>query len=495
MIKKIVRSRFFYRLAESFVPLLTWTVITFPVWFSPFHPAIVSYFILAFTLYFMFKSVRTVYFAYISFHLMNKASRVDWLGRLIKHGGYSKVVHFFLITNYKEQSEKVEKTITRIKEQKYPKIKENVHLVLAMEEREGEEAKARSKQLTKKFAKYFAGFYTTYHRLEEGEVIGKASNETFAAKFIDRKVKKMRIDPRKVLITICDADSLLPLKYLSYLTFEFLADEERDYHFYWAPVLLYNNFWQLSFLVRIHSILSSILRFSFLSQKEDLIQISTYTTNLWLLRQVGFWHTDIIPEDWHIWLQAFFKFGEKVRTMPIYLPVSADAVIAKGIFKTFKSRYEQEKRWAWGASDIPYAIKKSFETPQIKPLIKLRKLILLIETHLFWPTAFFVLTLSSSIPPLVNPVFKRTVMGFLLPKLASAILTISSFLLLFVLYFDHKMREKMKVKTRLRNLPLLFVQWYFLPLVSFVFASLPALEAHTRLLLGKKIEYKVTEKD
>lgn len=494
MVKKIVRSRFFYRVAESFVPLLTWTIITFPIWFSPFHPAIVSYFILAFTLYFLFKSVRTVYFAYISHQLMDKAGKIDWYNRLLKRGSYQKIVHFILITNYKESEDKVGRTVSKIKQQKYPDLKEKVNIVLAMEEREGEEARERSHQLTKKFAAEFAGFYTTYHKLLPGEVVGKASNETYAVKFIDNKAKEMGIKPKHVLITVCDADSLIPQRYLSYLTYEFLEDKERDYHFYWAPVLLYSNFWKLSFFVRIHSILSSILRFSFLSQRNDLIQISTYSTNLWLLEQVGFWDTDVIPEDWHIWLQAFFKFGEKVKTIPIYLPVSADAVTAKGILKTFKNRYEQERRWAWGASDIPYAVKRSFETPHISPVVKLRKLLLLVETHLFWPTAFFILTLSSSIPPLVNPVFKRTVMGFVLPKLSSLILTISSFLLVFVLYFDHKMREKIAVKTKIRNLPLLFVQWYFLPLVSFIFASLPALEAHTRLLLGKKIEYKVTEK-
>ena len=50
------------------------------------------------------------------------------------------------------------------------------------------------------------------------------------------------------------------------------------------------------------------------------------------------------------------------------------------------------------------------------------------------------------------------------------------------------------IKTPLRNVPMLFIQWYFLPVISFFFSSLPALESHTRMLLGKKIEYKVTEK-
>lgn len=492
MLKKIVKTRFFYRLAESIIPFLTWFIITLPIWFSPFHPAIVSYFILAFILYFLYKSLRTVYYAVVSYQLIEKARKIDWYKKLTKTKGYENIHHFFIITNYKESIEKLSQTITGIQNQHYTKDK--MHIILAMEEREGEAARARARALQEKFVSSFCQFEAVYHKLQEGEIVGKASNETCAARHIDDQIKKQAINPHDVMITVCDADSLLPPQYLAYLTVAYLKDLDRQYHFYWAPVLLYNNFWQLSLPIRVQSTLSSVLRLSFLSQKEDLIQISTYSTNLWLLKEVDFWDVDIIPEDWHIWLQAFFKFGKKVKTVPIYLFISADAVLTKGFFKTFKNRYEQEKRWSWGASDIPYAIVKFFETPHIPSILKLKKIFQLAETHLLWPTTFFVLTLSAFIPPLVNPIFKRTVMGFFLPKLSSLILTISSSLLLVFLYFDFKIRERMNIKTKPTSIPLLFIQWYFLPIISFLFSSLPALEAHTRMLLGKKLEYKVTEK-
>lgn len=116
------------------------------------------------------------------------------------------------------------------------------------------------------------------------------------------------------------------------------------------------------------------------------------------------------------------------------------------------------------------------------------------ETHLFWPTSFFILTLSASIPPLVNPIFKRTVLGFLLPKLSGLVLTVSSLLLIAYIYIDIKLRKKVNVYTKPISLPLLIVQWYLLPFISFLLSSLPALESHTRLLFGKKLKYKVTEK-
>ena len=82
---------------------------------------------------------------------------------------------------------------------------------------------------------------------------------------------------------------------------------------------------------------------AFLTQKENLIQVSTYSTNLWLLKKINFWDVDIIPEDWHVFFQAFFHFGDKVKTIPLFTIINSDAVYSRNIFRTFINRYEQEK--------------------------------------------------------------------------------------------------------------------------------------------------------
>ena len=63
----IIRSKPFIRVLEILVPLLSWTLITFPLWFSPFHPALVAYFIIFFDLYFFYKSTSTAYNAVLSY--------------------------------------------------------------------------------------------------------------------------------------------------------------------------------------------------------------------------------------------------------------------------------------------------------------------------------------------------------------------------------------------------------------------------------------------
>src|SRR3989344_2780257 len=491
MPERIGKSRFFTRLFDMLVPILTWLAITLPLWLSPFHPAVVAYFIIAFDLYFFYKSAATVYYSLLSYQMILVNQHIPFKKKVLAIKKAESIEHIIIIPTYKEPLHKLETTVQALTHSDYPHNK-TVTLVLAFETREEESGKAE--KLKEKFGSFFKEVIITYHELLEDEVAGKASNQAYSAKQIDALFEKRKIKRENVLITICDADSILPKNYFSYLTIEFLKDKERLYHFYWAPVMLYNNFLQIPFVVRMQATLSSILRLALLSRGDNLIQISTYSTNLWLLKQVGFWDVDIIPEDWHIFFQAFFKFGDKVKTLPIYTIVSGDAVYSGGLIKTLMNRYEQEKRWAWGVSDIGYALTQSFLTPHIKPWVKAKKIMNLIETHLLWPTSFFILTVSGLIPPLVNRIFKRTVLGFLLPQLTSFILSISTAFLLVYTYIDIKLRKRLAQKTKLYNIPLLVVQWYLLPVVSFILSSLPALEAHTRIILGKKLKYKVTEK-
>jgi hypothetical protein len=491
MTDRIVKSKLFNRMLDMAIPALSWMLISLPLWLSPFHPAVVAYFIIAFDLYFFYKSATTTYRAVVSYNEIAFHNKINYGKKIKRVKGSGTVNHFVVIPNYKEPIYKLEATIKALTQNDLPY--KNIFLVLAFEQRESE-ASEKANIFIKKYKYFFKEIICTYHPLMPGEEEGKASNQTFACRQIEKYCDDNKISDKETLITICDADSFLPKNYFSYLTFEFLRDMGRLHHFYWAPVLLYNNFWQLPLFVRLQATLSSIVRLAFLSQKENLIQVSTYSTNLWMLKKIGYWDVDIIPEDWHIYFQAFFAFGDKVRTIPLFTIVNGDAVFSGGLVKTLANRYEQEKRWAWGVSDVGYVFRKFFVTPHIDFMTKLKKAMFISETHLLWPVSFFILTVSASIPPLINPVFKRTVLGFLLPQLSGLILTLSSAMLILYIYLDIKLRQKVNVKTGAIYLPILIIQWYLLPIVSFFFSSLPALDAHTRILLGKKLKYKVTEK-
>lgn len=481
-----------YRFFEIVFPLITWILITIPIWLGPFHPAVVAYFLLTFNVYFFYKSLTVTIHSTWSYLKLRKMSADNWQKLAKTHPDFKKIWHAVIITNYKESTDKVRQTLTFLANQDFP-IKRLV-VVLAMEAREGKDAELRAQHLENEFKNQFRYIFSTYHQIKPSEVIGKASNSTWAAKQLVDFLEKEKIDKDYVTITSCDADSLIPEKYFSYLSYQFLNDPLKYFHFYWAPVVLYSNFWEVSLPVRIQATISSIGRLASLARPDTLIQISTYSLSLKMLEDIGFWDTDIIPEDWHIFLQAFFKYGEKVKTIPIYLTITRDAVNSYSFVASLKSRYEQEKRWAWGITDIPYALFKLFTTPHIPLIPKLLRIFYVAEIHLLWPTSFFILTLGSYILQFVNPAFIRTALGHNLPRMSGLLLTMTTLFLLVLIIIDAKSRPKRPANISVARTPLLLFQWIMLPVVSFLLSSLPALEAHTRLLLGKRLEYKVTEK-
>lgn len=480
------------RVLEIFPGGLSWILITMPAWLSLFIPHIVAYFILVFMVYWFYKSATFAFCAVLAYLRISAHKEVDWLKEAKKQKGWDKIHHVVVIPNYKERLEKLRLTLAHLTGSDFPK--RQISIVLACEEREGKTARKKALALNAEFGKQFAHFWTTYHPLLPGEVVGKASNETYAAKWAAKKLKKLGFDFKKVTISTCDADALWHPKYFSCLTYLFLTDPKRYFHFYYAPYLLYGNFWKLILPVRVQATLSNFVRISLLTQPSRLIPMSAYSTSLYLLDKIGYWDTDIIPEDWHIFLQAFFYLGEKVKTIPIFLPTIGDASQSSTLWKTLSARYDQERRWAWGVTDVPYTIKQYFRHKEIPFWPKTKMLITVLENHLLWSALFFLLTLGATIPPLVNPAFKKTVLGYMLPGMARLILTLSSVFLIVIVLIDSKIRPSKPRAFRWLKAPVSYLQWVFLPLVSFFFSSLPGLDAHTRLMLNKRLEYKASEK-
>ena len=286
---------FWHRLFEISFPLLTWLTVTLPLWLSPFHPAVVAYFLLTFAVYFFYKSLTVTIYSTWSYLKLRKMSHINWSKLAKTEKDFKKLYHAVIITNYKENTEKVSLTLEKLALQDFPR--KRMIIILAMEKREGEEAQKRANKLLTKFKSRFLEMGVTFHPVSGNEVVGKASNSAWAAKFLSYRIRKLGIDPDFVTVTSCDADSLIPPKYFSYLSYLFLTDKDRYYHFYWAPVLLYSNFWEVPLPVRVQATISSIIRLSALAKPSSLIQISTYSLSLKMLQNIGYWDTNIIPED------------------------------------------------------------------------------------------------------------------------------------------------------------------------------------------------------
>src|SRR5438128_1998694 len=81
--------------------------------------------------------------------------------------------------------------------------------VLEFEERDPI-ARTRAARLSARFAPLFQHFLTTYHPDQPGEVRGKSSNLTWAARQVEAElIAPGRLDPQHLIVTVCDADSRL----------------------------------------------------------------------------------------------------------------------------------------------------------------------------------------------------------------------------------------------------------------------------------------------
>lgn len=479
------------RALEIFPGFMSWMLILFPIWGALVIPSILAYFILFFDVFWFYKSFSLVITAYLASKKIKKAEKVDWQQHASKLPDFEKTTHIAIIPNYQEPLYKLRETVVSLAQQSFPT--KQIFVVLAMEKRE-KDAKEKADALIKEFKETFGGIFATYHPDISGEVKGKSSNEAFAAKTADRLLaKNKKFDPLFATISSVDADSIFDKQYFAYLTFKFLRDNKRYNKFWQSANVTYSNFWHVPAPVRVASFFGSLVRTGLLIQGDRLIINSTYSASFLMIKKIGFWDTDVIPEDYRIFFKAFFMLKGNVWVEPIFLKTFMDAPRSSTYIKSLKNKYNQERRWSWGVSDDPLFIKWWFTVPEIPFVRKTNMLYNVLLDHFLWPVSWFIITIAANILPFINPVFTRTTLGYNLPKLAGIILTICLFALLAMIIIDFRNRPRSKSISGIREFlfPLEFVM---LPVVGFFLSTLPALISHTQLMLGKRMEYKVTEK-
>ncbi len=483
-----IKTRRFLELVPGFV---SWTLILFPVWGSLLIPVVLTYFILFFDVYWFYKSFSLAIYSFIGTNKIRRTERMNWLQKSEPLENFDKVTHVLVIPNYKEQLNKLRLTLEVLTRQNFPL--KRLYIVLAMEERE-KEAKEKADTLIKEFGKKFGAVIATYHPDIAGEVKGKSSNESYGAKmFYQQFVEKKKIDLNFSTISSVDADSIFDPQYFSFLTHAFLSDPQRYNKFWQSANVTYNNFWQVPAAVRVTSFFGSLWRTALLVQKDRLVSNSTYSLSFKMLVDIGFWDTDVIPEDYRIFFKAFFHLHGRVWVEPIFLKTSMDSPQSATYVRSLRSTYDQQRRWSWGVSDDPLFIKWYFTVPGVPFYRKTMLLYHVLLDHFLWPVNWFIITVAANVIPFINPAFTRTSLGYNLPRLAGIILTSCLLATLTMIMIDFRNRPHTKNVSKLKQFifPLEFV---LLPIAGFFLATLPAMISHTQLMFGKRIEYKVTEK-
>ena len=495
MIKEFVEKydKQVHRFLEILPGTFSWALILFPLFGAFWIPHYVAYYIILFDIFWFYKSGSLAISAILSHLKLNASQKYDWISDARKLPNFSSVHHLIVIPTYKEPLHTIERGVESIGQQEFPK--KQISVCLAFERREGKAAHQKAKALVTKYKNRFANLIVSYHPDIPGEVKGKSSNEAYAG----RLAKKILVDRQKrdidyITVTSKDADGVFHKNYLAALTFKFLTNEARHLSFWQPIVLFYNNIWRVPMPIRVVNSLGSIWGTGLHSRADKLVNFSMYSVSLKLLDEVGYWDVDVIPEDFRIFFKSYFAKDGKVDVEPIFLPVYADAAESTSYFKSLVNFYEQEKRWAWGVSDDAYFIKKWLTNTQIPFWKRTIRVLNVLEDHFLWPVNWFAITLGATVPVILNPLFAQTVMGQNLPRISFGILSFCWIFLMVIIIVDLKQRPKRTVQVGALRKLLTPFEYILLPVVTFIFTALPGIDAHTRLMLGKYLEYKVTEK-
>ncbi|NCN51281.1 MAG: glycosyltransferase family 2 protein [Candidatus Pacebacteria bacterium] len=487
-----VRSQRFLEILPGFV---SWSLILFPFWGSLIVPEFVAYFVIAFAVYWLYRSLSMSVLAVMGHFRIKAASSFNWIADLKKNfpKKWNSIQHIIIIPTYKEPLETLERTLDGLSKQSYPQ--KNLHIMLSFEEREGKDADEKAKILIKKYGEVFGNLWTTKHPDIEGEVKGKSSNTSWGA----RIAKKHLIDDQKfdldfVTISSEDADALFHKDYFANVSFEFLS-EKNPYNKIWqGAVVFYNNIWKVPPPIRVLASMFSVIQIHILMRSDRLINFSTYTTSLKHVVEIDFWDTNVIPEDYRLFFKSYFAKKGDFEVKPIFLPIYSDAAESGTWWETFVNQYEQLKRWAWGVSDDAYIIKQYINATEIPFWEKTIRVSKTVEDHFLWPVNWFIVTIAAFLPPLLNPAFNRTTIGKTLPQVTSTLLTLSLVSMVIIFIIDAVNRPPRPNKGNPFSYIMQPLEFFLLPIIGFFFSALPGIDAHTRLMLGKYIEYRVTEK-
>jgi hypothetical protein len=479
------------------------------VWGALFLPFPLAVMLIAFDLYWAWRSINAGIHVVRGRSILKREAKVDWRQRYNEAAAAGKaflrwddVRHVVIIPSYKESVEKLSTTLDTLADQTLGADK--LVVVLALEGAEAE-APAKAAALQEKYGDSFMLFFPTFHPPNiPGEIKGKSSNENFAARIAKRRlVDEMGYDLDLLTITSCDADTQFPPAYYACLTYKFATNPKRYRRFWQAPIFYYNNVWTVPAPLRLPNSLGGLNHLAKLSRKYCvLFPQSTYSLSLRMAHEADYWDPDIISEDWHMFLKCFFHLGGTVDVEPIFLPVGNDGVRVNGYFRTFWEHYQQARRHAWGASDIPYAIKMAFAHSEIRFRTRLRRTWSVFENHVLWSSQWFLITvpamlmlfLGFHVGPHYIDMFGLHLGPWWFNNASGSILKPCMAPLGSMILIDAFLRPPQPKGLPFWYLPVQYGQWFLLAPITFFFTALPALESQMRLLIGKRLEYKVTEK-
>lgn len=444
--------------------------------------------------------------------------KVDWYQKYQQEKDESsldweKVHHVVIIPNYKEPLEVLRRTLDQLKIQY--RAKEKISIILAMEGGE-DNSDQKAEQLLAEYKSHFSNIYYTVHpRGLAGEMQCKSANQSWAARwYINQIVKKNRLNIEHIVVTTMDADTRWHEKHFEALTYHFAINPNRHLTFWQAPIRYHGNIWQVNPLMRIVNTYATAFELAYLTAPWwNAMPMSSYSLSLKLLDNSGNWDTDVIADEWHMYIKSYFAQSGQVGIEHIFLPFLADSTTGDTIFQSIKNRYSQTLRHAWGSKEVGYMIAKLIENPHVFSSNSLKLLFRISHDILLAGAGWIILTVGSQLPVLFHPEiapitidelfaatdkFNYVINGILTSNPAWLLLTVSSLTMIILVivfqYQDYQIRPPRIAPMTFKEAVLEILSIPFMLILTLFVVAMPTLVAQTRLLLGIPLQFIVTDK-
>jgi hypothetical protein len=407
----------------------------------------------------------------------------------------SSLYNAIIIAAYNEDYEVIEPTIQSVADTAFSNDK--LVVVLAYEERGGEAIEATALALQKKFKNTFKAFLIIKH--PDGlpdEVRGKGGNITYAGHFLKSWVEEQKIAFKDVIITTLDSDNRPHAMYFDYVTYEYVVHEDRKHLSYQPIALFMNNIWDVPAPMRIIATGNSFWNIISAMRPHTLRNFASHSQPMDALVEMNFWSTRSIVEDGHQYWRSYFYFGGNYSVTPIYVPIYQDAVLSDTYRRTLKAQFVQLRRWAYGASDVPYVATRVLSRKRNVPLGSgIARLLRLIDSHVTLASISILVAIGGWVPLLINSQAAHDIAAHQLPDVVSRIQQVAMVGLFITVFLGLKMLPPRPERYKRRRTVWMILQWGLMPVTAIVYGAASAFNAQTHLLLGKYLDkFDVTEK-
>jgi hypothetical protein len=255
-----------------------------------------------------------------------------------------RLTHAVVVCQYKEPIEILSATIESLAANT---VAEMTIIVIASEARDPD-AVVTFQTLRSKFGHQFLDFFMTAHTIQPGEVAGKSSNENWAVRQLYDHVQQRDIDPYKVMVTVCDADSLFDNVFLEQVEGEFWRQPDGRRFIYNSPINTHRNLPACNPLVMVFEQLRC--QSEAFANLEFLQVESNYSLTLGFAHDIDYWDPTNTSEDYHMMSKVMASTGAgKNVVVKVWSLILNDSVCS------IQDRWVQAKRHMWGIEEVAWA--------------------------------------------------------------------------------------------------------------------------------------------